>query len=188
MGGEWSCGSVLVAESWPAEHRAKAVGMMQSAWAIGALLAAGLSALILEPYGWRVLFLVGVFPAIFAWVIRRTGEEPRIWRETKPSAPAARWSAIFDRSLRRKTVLASVLAASTLIAYWGISTRLPAYLAPPQHDPGVGLTRTRSAPRMSVIQAGALAGCSAFGWVADRMGRRAAFPFFMVGARSVIPL
>ena len=35
MGGEWSCGSVLVAESWPAEHRGKAMGLMQSGWAIG---------------------------------------------------------------------------------------------------------------------------------------------------------
>ncbi len=49
MGGEWSCGSVLVAETWPAEHRAKAIGFMQSGWAIGALIAAGLSALVLEP-------------------------------------------------------------------------------------------------------------------------------------------
>src|SRR5688572_19519853 len=43
MGGEWSCGSVLVAETWPPKHRAKAMGIMQSGWAIGALLAAGLS-------------------------------------------------------------------------------------------------------------------------------------------------
>ena len=40
MGGEWSSGSVLVAETWPAEHRAKAMGIMQSGWAIGAIIAA----------------------------------------------------------------------------------------------------------------------------------------------------
>jgi len=43
MGGEWSSGSVLVAETWPAEHRAKAMGIMQSGWAIGAIIAAALS-------------------------------------------------------------------------------------------------------------------------------------------------
>src|SRR6476619_6594829 len=48
MGGEWSAGSVLVAESWPAEHRAKAMGIMQSGWAIGAIIAAGLSSIVLE--------------------------------------------------------------------------------------------------------------------------------------------
>ena len=51
MGGEWSCGSVLVAETWPAKHRAKAMGIMQSGWAIGALIAAALSALVLERFG-----------------------------------------------------------------------------------------------------------------------------------------
>src|SRR5689334_11859948 len=64
MGGEWSCGSVLVAETWPPEHRAKAMGIMQSGWAIGALIAAGISALVLGAYGWRVLVVIGVLPAI----------------------------------------------------------------------------------------------------------------------------
>src|ERR671929_1522204 len=58
MGGEWSCGSVLVAETWPAEHRGKAMGLMQAGWAVGALFAAALSALVLARWGWRTLFLV----------------------------------------------------------------------------------------------------------------------------------
>ena len=53
MGGEWSCGSVLVAETWPPQHRAKAMGIMQSGWAIGAMLATGVSLLVLESYGRR---------------------------------------------------------------------------------------------------------------------------------------
>ena len=35
MGGEWASGAALVSETWPAEHRGKALGFMQSAWAIG---------------------------------------------------------------------------------------------------------------------------------------------------------
>src|SRR5437764_839517 len=64
MGGEWSCGSVLVAETWPAEHRGKAMGLMQSGWAIGALIAAAVSGLTLARFGWRVLFLIGALPAV----------------------------------------------------------------------------------------------------------------------------
>jgi MFS family permease len=71
MGGEWSSGSVLVAETWPAEHRAKAMGIMQSGWAIGALIAAAVSSVVLERFGWRVLFLIGALPAVAAFVIRR---------------------------------------------------------------------------------------------------------------------
>ena len=37
LGAEWSTGAVLVAETWPAEHRAKAVGIMQTGWACSAI-------------------------------------------------------------------------------------------------------------------------------------------------------
>src|SRR3970040_1746071 len=69
MGGEWSTGSVLVSETWPAEHRGKAIGIMQSGWALGYMLAALLSALTLPRFGWRALFLVGILPALVAvWI------------------------------------------------------------------------------------------------------------------------
>jgi len=60
LGGEWAAGSVLVAETWPAQHRGKAIGLMQSAWAVGYLLAALLAALVLPLWGWRPLFLAGL--------------------------------------------------------------------------------------------------------------------------------
>src|SRR5688572_5182658 len=105
MGGEWSCGSVLVAETWPAKHRAKAMGIMQSGWAIGALIAAALSALVLERFGWRVLFLIGAAPAVLAFVVRRTVDEPQIWRER---VETSRWSEIFSPEYRRRTILATL--------------------------------------------------------------------------------
>jgi len=187
MGGEWSCGSVLVAESWPAEHRAKAAGMMQSAWAVGALLAAALSALVLERFGWRVLFLIGVFPAILAYFIRRNVEEPEIWKRAKEVAAPTGWGEIFAPRFLRTTLVATMVAASTLVAYWGIFTWLPAYLATPVSQGGVGLSVTKSATWMIVVQLGAFAGYLSFGWIADRLGRRPAFTLFMICATLVIP-
>ena len=35
LGGEWASGAALVSETWPAKHRGKALGLMQSCWAIG---------------------------------------------------------------------------------------------------------------------------------------------------------
>ena len=55
--------ATLIAETWPAEHRAKALGLMQSTWAIGEMLAVGVVALVLPHYGWRAVFFVGVLPA-----------------------------------------------------------------------------------------------------------------------------
>jgi MFS family permease len=187
MGGEWSCGSVLVAETWPAKHRAKAMGIMQSGWAIGALIAAGLSALVLERFGWRVLFLIGSLPAVFAFFIRRTVEEPPLWRERDRTARVP-WTEMFTRLYVRRTVIATLVASSVLIAFWGVTSWLPAFLATPVAQGGAGLTVTKSASWLIVLQAGAFLGYVTFGWIADRIGRRPAFTLFMIGATAVVPI
>jgi MFS family permease len=185
MGGEWSAGSVLVAETWPAKHRAKAMGIMQSGWAIGALIAAGLSALVLERYGWRVLFLIGAAPAVLAFVVRRTVEEPQVWRERTETAP---WSEIFSAPYRKRVLLATLVASSVLVAYWGVTSWLPAFLATPIEKGGAGLTVTKSAAWLIVLQLGAFLGYISFGWIADKIGRRPAFTFFMIAATAVVPI
>ncbi|MGZ5494063.1 MAG: MFS transporter [Thermoanaerobaculia bacterium] len=186
MGGEWSSGSVLVAETWPAEHRAKAMGIMQSGWAIGAILAAAISSVVLERFGWRVLFLFGALPAVAAFFIRRGVEEPRIWRE-RERAPS-RWIDIFSRPFLRRTATATLLASSVLVAYWGLVSWLPGFLATPVSEGGAGLTMTKSSLWIIVLQTGAFLGYVSFGWIADRIGRRPAFTLFMVGATIVVPL
>ncbi len=190
MGGEWSSGSVLVSETWPPEKRAKAMGLMQSGWAIGALAAAGLAALLLEPYGWRVLFLVGAFPAVVAFIIRRTVPEPEIWQraERETARHASPFVTIFRPPLLRRTLLASAVASAVLVAYWGLFSWLPSFLATPVAKGGAGLTLTKSAKWMVLVQIGAFFGYVTFGWIADRVGRRPAFTLFMVAATVVVPL
>ncbi len=186
MGGEWSSGSVLVAETWPAEHRAKAMGIMQSGWAIGALVAAGLSALVLERFGWRALFLFGALPAVAAFFIRRGVPEPKLWREREQKR--SRWLDIFSPPLIRRTLIATLVASSVLVAYWGLVTWLPAFLASPVSEGGAGLTVTKSALWIILLQTGAFLGYITFGWIADRIGRRPAFTLFMIGATAVVPI
>ncbi|HEV2718430.1 MAG TPA: MFS transporter [Thermoanaerobaculia bacterium] len=186
MGGEWSCGTVLVAETWPAQHRGKAMGLVQSGWAIGALVAAALSAFTLERFGWRWLFVIGAFPAIVAFIIRRKVPEPPIWQER--SREPSRWSEMFSGPFRRYTVIATLLASSVLIAYWGVTSWLPAFLATPLAEGGAGLTVTKSAAWLIALQAGAFFGYISFGWIADRIGRRPAFTFFMIASAVVVPL
>ena len=186
MGGEWSCGSVLVAETWPAEHRGKAIGIMQSGWAVGALLAYGLSALFLVRLGWRVLFLIGALPAIAAFVIRRKVEEPPVWRERK--AEKSDWFEMFRRPFTRQTVVVTAVASSVLLAYWGVTSWLPTFLATPVAEGGAGLTVTKGSSWLVVLQVGAFAGYVSFGWFADRIGRRPAFTLFMVAATALVPL
>jgi MFS family permease len=186
MGGEWSCGSVLVAETWPAEHRGKAMGLMQSGWAIGALFAAALSALLLDRFGWRVLFLTGALPAVAAFFIRRTVEEPPVWRD-RPREES-RFAEIFAPQFVRRTAIATMLASSVLVAYWGLTSWLPAFLASPVEKGGAGLTLTTGARWLIPLQIGAFFGYTTFGYIADRIGRRPAFTLFMICATLVVPL
>jgi MFS family permease len=186
MGGEWSCGSVLVAETWPAQHRAKAMGIMQSGWAIGAILAAGISALVLEPFGWRVLFLFGAAPAALAFFIRRNVAEPEVWTTRK--AQPAQWTAMFRGEYLYRTFIATMLASSVLVAYWGVTSWLPAFLASSMAQGGAGLGITKGAAWLIVLQIGAFFGYISFGWIADRIGRRLAFTLFMICATIVVPI
>src|SRR5688572_21511632 len=89
MGGEWTTGAALIAETWPPEHRGKALGLMQSAWAIGEIVAAGVVAVVLPSFGWRAVFFVGVLPALVVFWIRRDVPESKMWLEQR-SARAAR--------------------------------------------------------------------------------------------------
>ena len=183
LGAEWSAGSVLVAETWPAEHRGKAIGFVQAGWAAGYMMAALLAALILPSYGWRPLFAVGTLPALLVLWIRRNVEEPPLWKPSQPASAVA----IFRPPLAQRTLVASLVCASVLFAYWGLFTWIPAYLSSPVSKGGVGLSLVKSTAWIIPVQIGALAGYSLFGFLADRFGRRPVFLFFVLGAAAVTP-
>src|SRR5262245_12055474 len=89
MGGEWTTGAALIAETWPARHRGKALGLMQSAWAIGEMIAAGVTLSVLPRFGWRAVFFVGVLPALVVLWIRRDVPESQIWLERGKEKPVS---------------------------------------------------------------------------------------------------
>jgi MFS family permease len=125
-------------------------------------------------------------PAVAAFFIRRTVEEPPLWRERKREP--SRWGEMFSPPFIRRTIIATLLSSSVLIAYWGVMTWLPAFLASPVEKGGAGLTVTKSAAWLILLQVGAFAGYISFGWFADRFGRRVAFTAFMIAATAVVPI
>jgi len=185
MGGEWSAGAVLVAETWPAEHRAKAIGFMQSGWAAGYMLAAAVSALILPRFGWRVLFLVGVLPALLCSFIRRKVKEPEVWLNRKEKAPLG---SLLRPPLLRVTLLATAVATSVLLAYWGLFTWLPGFLSAPQEQGGAGFSIVKTSGWILTMQCGAFLGYLSFGVLADRHGRRPVFVAYMISAALLVPV
>src|SRR5512134_687604 len=79
MGGEWTTGAALIAETWRPEHRGKALGIMQSTWAIGEIIAASVVGFVLPRFGWRAVFFVGILPALLVLWIRKDVPESEVW-------------------------------------------------------------------------------------------------------------
>src|SRR3954463_14848432 len=85
MGGVWSSGAALVSESWPSSSRGRALGFMQSGWAIGYAAAVLVAGAVQPRFGWRVVFFMGILPAFFALWVQRRGTEPAIWTQAARS-------------------------------------------------------------------------------------------------------
>ncbi|MEW5915936.1 MAG: MFS transporter, partial [Gemmatimonadota bacterium] len=195
MGGEWASGAVLVSETWPAEHRTKAISIMQSGWALGYISAVLMAALILDVLSlgdnaWRWLFAVGVLPALFTLWIRRSVKEPEAWikRQSSRARTPNPFPVLFSAQFRRRTVLATLLSACVQFANWGLFFWLPGFLATPIERGGAGMSIVRSAGWIIPVQIGAYIGYLSFGFIADRFGRRRTFISYLVTAAILVPI
>jgi MFS family permease len=190
LGGEWASGAVLVSETWPPAHRDKAISIMQSGWALGYLLAALLTAAVLPVLGWRWLFAIGALPALFVFWVRREVPEPEVWLARRQSAVPAenRLRALFGRALWSRTLLATLLTGTVMFGYWGLFSWLPGFLASSAESGGAGMSIQKSMAWIVPLQIGAFFGYLSFGFLADAVGRRRTFIFFLLTAAALVPL
>jgi MFS family permease len=175
FGGEWTAGAVLVGEIARARHRGKAVGTLQSGWAIGWALAALFSTFALTSlpadWGWRALFFIGAAPALLLLFIRRYVRESTIYLEHSALQTREKWLTgarrIFAPELLRTTILCSLLSTGALGGYYALMTWLPTYLRLER-----GLTIVSSGLYLGVIILGAFIGYLVGAYLADLIGRR----------------
>ena len=187
LGGEWTTGAALVAETWRPEHRGKALGLVQSSWAIGEILAVAVTALILPRFGWRAVFFAGVVPGIVVFWILRYVPESKVW-EQKKSAPVG-WAQLLKRKdIRRNGLIATTMNALTLFGYWGLFTWIPAYLSLPVSQGGRGLGHMQTAGWLIAMSVGRFFGFVLFGFLGDSWGRRRSYVGFLVTAAILVPI
>ena len=193
MGGEWASGAVLVSETWPEKHRGKALGLMQSCWAIGYGLAAAVNYVVLPRWGWRAVFFVGILPAIFTLWIRRNVEEPELWKRAKAGnrEPGAgnrvrSTSALLAPGLLRLAVLLTVMNAATMFAWWGLNLWVPSYLSLPVERGGIGLAATTMSLFVVLMQVGMWFGYVTFGFVGDALGRKPTYVAYLIAAAALV--
>lgn len=185
FGGEWAAGAVLIGETIRAQYRGRAVGCVQSGWAIGwglaVLVQAALFTLLPAEQAWRWMFALGALPALLVFYVRRNVEEPELAQRRRAGGGGARIWEIFGPDALRTTVLASLLGVGAQGGYYAIMTWLPSFLRDER-----GLTVVGSAGYLGSVIAGAFAGYLVGAWLADRVGRRRLFQWFALGAAAIV--
>jgi MFS family permease len=194
MGGEWASGATLVSETWPEKHRGKALGIMQSCWAIGYGLAALVVLIVLPRFGWRAVFFVGIVPALFTLWIRRSVKEPEMWRKARGAqgaqgaegaqgAQGARHARSFPL---RIAIFLTAMNAATMFAWWGLNIWVPSYLSLPSTEGGVGLSPETMSLFVVAMQVGMWLGYVTFGFIADSFGRRPTYITYLLVAALLV--
>jgi MFS family permease len=186
MGGEWASGAALVSETWPDRVRGRALGFMQSSWAIGYALAAVVSYLVQDVAGlsWRWVFFVGVLPAFITLWVRRSVEEPALWHRTRldtsPSKPTIA-NAVAGKMLGI-TAAVTAMNACALFGWWAFNSWIPAYLSLPVAQGGIGFTGAVMSGLVFANQIGMWFGYITFGFICDATGRKRAYITYLIMA------
>ena len=189
MGGEWASGAALVSETWPERHRGKALGIMQSCWAIGYGLAAVVVAIVLPRFGWRAVFFAGLLPALFTLWIRRSVKEPEMWLKNqgaKGAQSAKGANEVSSKFPLRLAIFLTAMNAATMFAWWGLNLWVPSYLSLPTTQGGVGLSTGTMAAFVVAMQVGMWFGYVSFGFIADAYGRRPTYITYLMIAAVLV--
>ncbi len=189
MGGEWNSGATLVAETWPSAWRGRALGIVQSSWAVGYALAAIVANVVLSHASWRWVFFVGVLPAMVTLWIQHDVPEPELWQRHMREAPLSKtekrelWRAAMPR-------LIALLSMNTfgMFAWWGLFTWIPAYLGLPASRGGRDFTQMGFTSFLVVLNlVGMLPGYLFFGFFADKFGRKRTIILYLALAALSVP-
>jgi MFS family permease len=194
IGSEWATGASIVSELWPDHARGKGGGLLQSGAGIGSFIASAVWLVLggLGPHSWRLMYLVGILPALLVLWIWRSMPESSRWEEANERRVAARaqqrsgatlegldaaltrstiTDMFLDRSVRGRLIAAFLMMLSVTFGFWGVATFIPTYVGTVAHKAGL------SAPFYSAI-AGllgtgvAIFGFIALGFLSDGIGRK----------------
>ncbi|MCC8402518.1 MFS transporter [Paraburkholderia sp. MMS20-SJTN17] len=182
FGGEWAAGAVLMAETIRNEHRGKAMGSVQSAWAVGwgaaVLLYALMFSVLPGETAWRAMFAIGIVPALLILYVRRGVQEPvPLAREAhQQDAPTSGPGVgIFAPQVLRMTLIGALLGVGAHGGYYALMTWLPTFLKTERHLSVLG-----TGGYLAVVIVAFFCGCLASAQLLDRIGRRRTILLFAV--------
>jgi MFS family permease len=192
MGGEWNTGATLVAETWPMHLRAKAIAVVQSSWAWGLAAAAFITGVVLTltRQNWRVVFFVGILPALVTLWIRRGVPESEMWKQQREATQEiVPFSQIFASGYRGNAIFLFLMNLFGLFAWWGLFSWMPPYLALPVERGGRGFGMMSTTTLLVILNlAGMFPGYICYGWISDHLGRKRSLIIYTLCAALLIPL
>lgn len=191
IGGMFGAATTLVAESVPAGFRAMALGSLQALSALGNIIGSLLSLQIppgshnfVSDYaGWRVLFFVGIVPALLVVPIIFVLKEPESWLKAKADAVAgighknvgSPVELFRDERWRRNTIVGLFLGVSGMIGLWGIGFFSPELISTALKGAPQDVVDTVRGWGTAFQDVGSFLGMLTFTMVAAFLSRRLAF-------------
>lgn len=190
VGGEFSAGVSLVAESMPDRARPYALGLLQTFSALGNITGSALSFIVL-PLGWRWMFLVGVLPALLVVAVFKKMKEPEAWQRARATGGVQKLGAVGDLfsnpRWRRHTIIGLILAISGVVGLWGIGFWTPELIREALGDASTQTKNWYVSMGTLLQDVGAFFGIYAFTVVTARIGRRSAFVIsFLLGLAATV--
>jgi MFS family permease len=185
-GGEYGIGMALVAEAWPKKKQGRASSYVSVGAQYGVILAALLSAMILPSWGWRGLFLVGLAPVIFAFIVRKKLDESPEWLASQKKKQLVQKQGKLKQlfatpRITVTTVALAIMATVQIAGYNGLMIWLPSMLQQSQ-----GLSVSSSALWTISTAAGMIAGMLTFGQFMDRFGMKRSYGIFLVASAVAV--
>jgi MFS family permease len=209
IGSEWATGASITAEVWPDRARGRGAGLMQCGLGIG-FFVASFAWLFISGFGpgaWRYMFFIGIVPGLFALWLRTGIPESERWQQTNEKRKSARalkkaraalspeeaaltrftFADLFaDPEIRKRTVIVFLMSLTTTIAWWGISTWVPPYIAGIAGKAGLPAQTWASYAGIS-YNIGAVIGYISLGFLADWFGRKPVVMVFFAASLVLTP-
>jgi MFS family permease len=181
FGGEWAAGAVLMGEVIRDQYRGRAVGLVQTGWAVGwgtaALLFTLLFAFLPEAIAWRAMFWIGLAPALLVFWIRRFVEEPEFSVQKRQAVGWSHLFAALKPPYLTTTWRVAMMVAGAQGSSYALTTFLPTFLKTERHMSSVG-----TGSYLMVLILGAFCGFVSGAFLADAIGRRNTFFVSVLGS------
>lgn len=179
----------LIADYFPPQQRATALGIFQAAIPVGFALGFVIGGVLAHFFGWRVAFMLvgvpGLVTAAFIWQLR---EPPRgaldaMGRTDRRRVDSGPWWIALRRILSTRDWLISTAGYTALTAALGaFATWATVLLARDK-----GMSETGAAVTLGIIALlGGAMGTFGGGWLSDRLARRRHDAYFSVCAASTL--